>query len=118
MTRSCSRPWGLRLPAGATERGETPRKAARRELLEETGYDARRFRRILKLNSIPGYTQGWMHVFLAHGLRRVRREVDRREVDRVLFIPVEKALALVRRGEVVAASAIATLSYAALTKLI
>lgn len=109
---------GLRLPAGGAERGERPDQAARRELLEETGYAAKEFRRILKLNSIPGYTQGWMHVFLARGLRRVRTEIDHREADRVVFLPVEDAIAKIGRGEIVAAAAVATLSYAALKKLL
>jgi len=102
----------LRLPAGGAQAGETPRTAARRELIEETGYDAKELRRFLTLNAIPGYARGTSHVFLGRGLRRVRREVDRTEVDRVRFVPVAEALKLVRHGTIVSASVIATILYA------
>ncbi len=102
----------LRLPAGGAHPGETPREAARREMIEETGYDAKEFRKFLTLNAIPGYARGTSHVFLARGLRRVRREVDRTEVDRVRFVPVREALQLIGRGTIVSASVIATILYA------
>ena len=103
---------GLKLPAGGTHRGETPKGTARRELVEETGHDAKEFRKLLTLNTLPGYIQGHMHVFLARGLRRVRPDVDRTEVDRVRFLPVEKVLQLIREGVIVSTSVIATILYA------
>ena len=101
----------LTLPAGVTEQGETPRATARRELIEETGHDAKVFRKMLALNTLPGYIEGRMHVFLARGLRRVRTDIDRGEVDRIQFVSVEKAMDLIRRG-VLATSTMATILYA------
>ena len=102
----------LRLPAGGAHARETPREAARRELIEETGYDAKELRKFLTFNAVPGYARGMSHAFLARGLRRVRREVDRTEVDRVRFVPVKETLDLIRRGTIVSASVIATILYA------
>ncbi len=56
------------LVAGRVEPGEKPAAAARRELAEETGYAARRFRKLLEIFPTPGFVTESMVVFLATGL--------------------------------------------------
>jgi ADP-ribose pyrophosphatase len=56
------------LPAGRLDPGEKPLQAARRELEEETGYRARRWKKLLTFYSSPGYVAEKMHVYLATGL--------------------------------------------------
>lgn len=57
------------LVAGRVEAGEAPAVAARRELLEETGYTARRFRRLLVAFPTPGFVSESMTLYVAEGLR-------------------------------------------------
>lgn len=56
------------LPAGRVNAGERPLQAARRELLEETGYRARRWKKLLSFYPTPGYDTELMHLFLARDL--------------------------------------------------
>ncbi len=56
------------LVAGRIEPNERPIVAARRELLEETGYTARRFRKLLDVFPTPGFVSERMLVYLAVGL--------------------------------------------------
>jgi len=53
------------LPAGRLDPGETPLKAARRELAEETGYRARRWTKLLSFFPSPGYVAEKMTVYVA-----------------------------------------------------
>jgi ADP-ribose pyrophosphatase len=53
------------LPAGRLDPGEKPLQAAKRELLEETGYRARRWTRLTSFYPSPGYVAEKMTIFLA-----------------------------------------------------
>lgn len=56
------------LPAGKVDEGETPLQASRRELIEETGYQARQWTKLASFWVSPGYVQERMTVYLATGL--------------------------------------------------
>src|ERR1700674_5024721 len=72
------------LVAGRMERGETPRRAAARELIEETGFRARRFRVFLDVFPTPGFLEERMYILLAQELTGgdARPEVDEKIISR------------------------------------
>jgi ADP-ribose pyrophosphatase len=57
------------LPAGRIDEGETPLKAARRELIEETGLRAKQWKKLAEFYPSPGFLTEKMTVYLATGLR-------------------------------------------------
>ncbi len=68
------------LTAGTLDPGENPLNAARRELLEETGYVARSWKHLFDFYPSPGLLGERMHLFEARGLerRKARPEADER----------------------------------------
>jgi ADP-ribose pyrophosphatase len=66
--RHAARQFLWELVAGRMDEGESPRKAASRELIEETGYRARRFRIFLDFFPSPGFLEERMFILLAEGL--------------------------------------------------
>jgi ADP-ribose pyrophosphatase len=57
------------LPAGRLDPGEKPLQAAKRELIEETGYRARKWSRLASFYVSPGYVAERMTIFLAEDLK-------------------------------------------------
>ncbi len=61
----------LEIPAGTLEEGEDPLECARRELIEETGYEASELTAILSCYMAPGYSDEIIHFYEARGLTKV-----------------------------------------------
>jgi len=88
------------IPAGRIDPGEHELKAAQRELLEETGYTAARWRRILKFYASPGFVAETMSVFLATGLRAGQAQPEDDEVIFKKMVPLPTAVRMVLRGTI------------------
>jgi len=88
------------LPAGRIDEGENELKAAQRELIEETGYRARRWRRILKFYASPGFVAETMAEYLATGLEAGEAEPEDDELIQVRMAPLPTAVNMVLKGTI------------------
>jgi ADP-ribose pyrophosphatase len=77
--RHAARQYLWELVAGRMEPGERPRQAALRELIEETGYRAKRFRVFLDIFPTPGFLEERMFILLAEGLTAGEAEPEEDE---------------------------------------
>jgi ADP-ribose pyrophosphatase len=88
------------LPAGRIDNGERPLAAAKRELLEETGYTASRWRRILKFYASPGFVTEPMTVYWARNLKPGPPQPEEDEVIEQRLVPLSKTLRMIGRGTI------------------
>jgi len=99
----------LELPAGTLEPPEAPIDCAARELQEETGYVASRIEAFCGFYTTPGFTDEYMHVFVATDLTRTAQQLDRTEQIRVEIMSFDDALQATVDGRIVDAKTIAAL---------
>ena len=88
------------LPAGRIDPGEQELKAAQRELLEETGYTAAKWKRILKFYASPGFVAETMSVFLATGLRAGQAQPEEDEIIFKRMVPLPTAVRMAVTGTI------------------
>jgi len=77
--RHATRQYLWELVAGRMDPGETPKAAAARELIEETGYRAKRLRVFLDVFPTPGFLEERMFLLLAEGLTAGEAEPEEDE---------------------------------------
>jgi ADP-ribose pyrophosphatase len=101
----------VELPAGTLEAGEPPDVCAVRELKEETGYEAGTLTELTSFFAAPGILDEHMHLFLATQLTggSPQREPDE-EIENWV-VSWDKALEMIRNGEIRDAKTIVGLLY-------
>lgn len=97
------------IPAGMRDRaGEDPCDAARRELGEEVGATGGEWRLLAQIVQAPGLTDAEMTIYLASGVSRgsATPEGPEERAMTVHWTPVDVAVAMVERGEIVNSTAV------------
>jgi ADP-ribose pyrophosphatase len=90
----------LELPAGTLEKGEEPINCAGRELLEETGYTARRLKTMGTFFSSPGILSERMYAFAAYDLQPGRAAPEEGEEIELRPTDWEEAVDMIRSGAI------------------
>jgi ADP-ribose pyrophosphatase len=90
----------IELPAGRVEPREAPLAAAKRELIEETGYRAKRWALLTKYFASPGFLGEWMQIYLARDIREGSSRPEPDEQIEVFRLSLSEALALVAANKI------------------
>lgn len=105
----------LEIPAGTLKRGEKPLQCAKRELIEETGYQTSHFKKLLQCYLAPGYSNEVIHIFLATELSKVECKPDFDESINVVKVAIHRVLEMVNRKEIEDAKTIIALLFVILS---
>jgi ADP-ribose pyrophosphatase len=90
----------IELPAGTLEPPEPPHVTAERELIEETGYRAKKIEFLHAFFLSPGILDEKMHLYLATGLTAGETAREEGEEIENWLIPFDEAVALIFRCEI------------------
>ncbi len=91
----------LEIPAGSVDKGETPLKCAKRELLEETGYKAKKIEHLIRFFPKLGYNTQIIDCYVATELTKISEpNLDEDELITVKKIKFKKLLNMIKNGKI------------------
>jgi ADP-ribose pyrophosphatase len=90
----------LELPAGRIEPGEKPLPAGKRELIEETGYRAKKWSTLVKYYASPGFLSETMSILLAQDLTLGLATPEDDEKIELHMTPLSEVLRLIHAGKI------------------
>lgn len=99
------------LVAGRKEPHESPVSGARRELLEETGYSAKKLRKLMRIVPTPGFVNEWMWIFAAEGLEKGTAQPEEDEKITPRIFTLKQAESMIERGTLRDAKSICGILY-------
>ena len=117
LVKQCRYPLGTLLweiPAGKLDHGEAEDadECARRELSEETGYEAANWQYLVSIATTPGFSDEIIHLYKAWGLAKYAQHTDEDEFIGIEAFTVEQIKAMIADGEIYDAKTLCAL-YAA-----
>jgi ADP-ribose pyrophosphatase len=90
----------IELPAGTRNPNEPPLAAAKREMIEETGYKAKRWTMLVKYFASPGFLGEWMQIYLAQDIRQGEAAPEEDENLEVFRMPLSQIMRMVAAGQI------------------
>jgi len=104
--------WGWEIPAGRIDPGETPRDAAARETLEETGWEPSSLRPLVRFQPTNGLSDQVFHIFVADGATHVGEPSDPGESERVEWVTIAELRRLVQAEQMLDGLSLTAVLYA------
>jgi ADP-ribose pyrophosphatase len=101
----------LEFPAGRLDPDEAAEGCARRELAEETGYQAKRWTRLFATHPAPGYTDELLHLYLAQELVAGPSHPDDDEQVLITEASLDQLLQMFHAGEITDAKTVTAILY-------
>ncbi|MEW6171270.1 MAG: NUDIX hydrolase [Candidatus Omnitrophota bacterium] len=98
------------LPAGTLDKNESLLSCAKREIIEEIGYSAKKITKLGEIYPVPGYSTEKIVIYKAQNLKRQERTPEKDEVLEIFIFNKNKIKKLFKSGKIIDAKTICALT--------
>jgi ADP-ribose pyrophosphatase len=101
----------LEIPAGKMDKGEGPEECIKRELVEETGFEAKSIKWLYTYAPAIGYSNELIHLYLGRDLKKLEENIDDSEISSLEILPLEEVLGMIRDHKIIDSKTIIALAF-------
>ena len=101
----------LEIPAGKVDKGESPEQCIRRELIEETGFEANLVTWLYTYAPAIGYSNELIHLYIGRELENQKTKIDEDEISSMEILNLEEVLGMIRNNEIIDSKTIIALAF-------
>jgi ADP-ribose pyrophosphatase len=101
----------LEIPAGKIDEGESPEECIKRELAEETGFEAKVIEWLYTYAPAVGYSNELIHLYAGRDLEKLGKKINDREISSLEILPLAEVLRMIRNHEIVDSKTIIALAF-------
>ena len=101
----------LEIPAGKIDKGESAEECIRRELAEETGFEAKVIKWLYTYAPAVGYSNELIHLYLGSNLEKLENKVNDSEISSLEILTIDEVLGMIRNHEIVDSKTIIALAF-------
>ena len=91
----------LEIPAGKIDNGESPEECIKRELIEETGFEAKSIEWLYSYAPAIGYSNEFIHIYVSRDLKKLGDRVDKNEISSVEILSLDEVFGMIRDHKII-----------------
>ena len=101
----------LEIPAGKIDRGESPEECIKRELVEETGFEAQSIEWLYTYAPAIGYSNELIYLYVGRDLKKLKKDVDENEISSIEVFTLKEVLGMIRDHKILDSKTIISLAF-------
>jgi len=101
----------LEIPAGKIDRGESPEECIKRELVEETGFEAQSIEWLYTYAPAIGYSNELIYLYVGRDLKKLGEDIDENEISSIEIFTLKEVLRMIRDHKILDSKTILSLAF-------
>jgi ADP-ribose pyrophosphatase len=101
----------LEIPAGKIDRGESPEECIKRELVEETGFEAQSIEWLYTYAPAIGYSNELIYLYVGRDLKKLGKDIDENEISSIEIFTLKEVLGMIRDHKILDSKTIISLAF-------
>ncbi|MBW1716599.1 MAG: NUDIX hydrolase [Deltaproteobacteria bacterium] len=101
----------LEIPAGKIDRGESPEECVKRELVEETGFEAQSIEWLYTYAPAIGYSNELIYLYVGRDLKKLEKDIDENEISSIEIFTLKEVLRMIREHKILDSKTILSLAF-------